>query len=149
LAQAQSRILKNSSRRIEALEGQLRHHDLRVRTSMMRRQLESRAAELNSAISRRLVGHATELNRLTVALIRAGDTILLLRRSRWEKIDGNLQALSPKAILERGYALVFDANGHLVKQAAQLNPGQAIRAQLGKGEFTAKVEKIREEPSKG
>jgi exodeoxyribonuclease VII large subunit len=67
---------------------------------------------------------------------------LLRRRSRWERLHSNLQALSPKAILARGYALVFDATGHLVKQAAQLKAGEQVRTQLGRGEFTAEVKLV-------
>jgi exodeoxyribonuclease VII large subunit len=46
------------------------------------------------------------------------------------------------AILDRGYALVFDANGELVKDAAQLSAGDPIRARLARGEFSADVLKI-------
>ena len=52
-------------------------------------------------------------------------------------------ALSPKAILSRGYALVFDASGNLVREAAQVKPGAAVRAQLGRGELTATVGEIK------
>ena len=57
------------------------------------------------------------MDRLSVALRGAPETILLRRRSRWERVHSQLEALSPKAILARGYALVFDADGRLVKQA--------------------------------
>ena len=143
MAQSQSRLLKNQTRRIEALEAQLRRHDLRVRTGVMRRQLESRTGELNAAILRLLVSRRTDLNRITVASCAATpEMILLRRRSRWERAHGSLEALSPKAILARGYALVFDAEGRLVNQASQLAPGERVRTQLGRGEFTAKVERV-------
>jgi exodeoxyribonuclease VII large subunit len=142
LAQAQTRILKNNYRNLESLEAHLRRHDLRVRAGLMRRQLESNAAELNSVISRLLVGRMTDVNRLSVALTRAGETLLLRRRSRWEQVQGKLQTLSPKAILDRGYALVFDNAGQLVKQVHQLKPGQPVRTQLAGGEFTATVDEI-------
>ena len=93
--------------------------------------------KLSSAVSRLLVGRRTELDRLTVALGRASETVLLRRRSRWERLHSSLLALSPKAILARGYALVFDAEGRLVKQASQLTAGDQVRTQLGRGEFTA------------
>ena len=67
------------------------------------------------------------------------------RRSRWERLHSSLEALSPKAILARGYALVFDAEGRLVKQASQLKPGSQVRTQLGRGEFTAKVDQVKDE----
>jgi exodeoxyribonuclease VII large subunit len=142
LAQTQSRLLKDYSRRLETLEAHLRQHDLRVRAGVMRRELDARTAELISAASRLFVSRQTRVEQLTVALRRSGETILLRRRSRWERLNSNLQALSPKAILARGYALIFDAKGHLVKQAAQLKPGEPIRAQLGRGEFTAEVKLV-------
>ena len=145
LAQAQSRTLKNYSRRIDGLESHLRRHDLRVRTGVMRRQLDARAAELNAAILRLLAGRRTNFDRLTVALRSAPEMILLRRRSRWERAQGSLEALSPKAILARGYALVFDAAGHLIKQASQLKPGEHVRTQLGRGEFMAQVEQVEDD----
>ena len=80
-----------------------------------------------------------------MALGRASETVLLRRRSRWERLHGSLQALSPKAILARGYALVFDADGRLVKQASQLTSGDQVRTQLGRGEFTARVDQVKDE----
>ena len=147
LAQAQSRILKNESRRVDSLEASLRRHDLRVRTGEMRRQLETQTAQLTSATLRHLVARRTELNRLVTSLGSAGPSLLLRRRSRWERLHSNLQALSPKAILDRGYALVFDENGLLVKQASQLKAGEQVRTQLRSGEFTSTVERVKNESS--
>ena len=145
LAQSQSRMLKNQTRRVDTLEAQLRRHDLRVRTGVMRRQLESRTGELNSAILRLLVARRTDLDRATVALRGTPEMILLRRRSRWDRSRSSLEALSPKAILARGYALVFDAEGRLVKQASQLAPGEHVRTQLGRGEFVSQVERVEDE----
>ena len=139
LAQSQSRILKTSARRLDALEAHLRRHDPRVRSGVMRRRLESQTAALQAAISRLLTARQSALDRLGLALQAAPATILLRRRARWERAATSLQALSPKAILGRGYALVFDAQGRLVKEASQLSPGDQVRTQLGKGEFTSKV----------
>lgn len=145
LAQAQSRILKRHARRIDVLEAHLRRHDLRVRTGDMRRQLDSRTSQLDSALARLLVARRTEIEKLTAALVGALQTILLRRRSRWERLHSGLEVLSPKAILGRGYALVFDQAGQLVKQASQLKAGGHVRTQLGRGEFTAKVEHVEDE----
>ena len=144
LAQSQSRVLKSYARKMDAIESQLRRHDLRVRTGVMRRQLEARAAQLDNVISRLLLARRTELDRLNTALRVLPGTILPRSRSRWERSHSNLEALSPKAILARGYALVFDADGRLVKQASQLRPGEHVRTQLGGGEFTARVDRVGE-----
>ena len=147
LAQAQSRILRTMARRVDESENRLRHHDLRVRAGAMRRQLESRAAEVAAAVSRLLLGRRSQLDRLTVALARASETALLRRRSHWERLDSNLQALSPRAILARGYALVFDSQGRLVKLASQLKSGNRVRTQLAQGEFTATVDVVNDSDS--
>ncbi len=145
LAQAQSHILKDLDRRLTGYETQLRHHDLRVRAGAMRRQLDSRTSELRAALTRLLGGQQTELDRLAVALGRASETVLLRRRSRWERMHSSLLALSPKAILARGYALVFDAGGRLVKTAGQVTSGDQVRTQLGRGEFTSRVDRVKDE----
>jgi len=113
----------------------------------MRRQLDGQTAALHSSVMRRLVGRRNELGGLTVALGRASETILLRRRAHWQQLHSSLEALSPKAILARGYALVFDDEGRLVRQAAQLKPGSRVRTQLGRGEFTAKVDHVEDEPA--
>jgi len=144
LAQAQSNLLKKLGRQVDRYEAQLRHHDLRVRVGDIRRHLASDTAELGSAVSLLLLGRRTQLERLTMGLGRASQTVLLRRRSSWERLHSNLLALSPKAILARGYALVFDADGRLVKQASQLTSGDVVRTQLGQGEFTAKIDQVKE-----
>jgi exodeoxyribonuclease VII large subunit len=45
------------------------------------------------------------------------------------------------AILERGYALVFDSSGKLVKSSEQVEKGDEISARLAQGTLTARVEK--------
>lgn len=147
LAQSQSGILKRHARRIDALDAHLRRHDLRVRTGVMRRQLESRATELNAAVARLLTTRRNELDRLSTALRGAPETILLRRRSRWERVRTSLEALSPKAILARGYALVFDTDGRLIKQAGQLKAGDRVRTLVGQGEFAAQVEQVKDKTS--
>jgi exodeoxyribonuclease VII large subunit len=63
----------------------------------------------------------------------------LQRKSRLERMTSQLEALSPLAILERGYALVFDASGKLVKDASDLSAGDEISATVARGTFTATI----------
>ena len=142
MAQTQRRNLAILRRTHDALDSRLRHHDMRVRLGEMRRQLEQRSRELHTLMQRLLTSKVTHADQLTAQLSRSTETLLLLRRSRLERLQGNLSALSPTAILSRGYALVFDATGNLVKDASQLKTGDAVRAQLGRGEFTAQVKKV-------
>jgi exodeoxyribonuclease VII large subunit len=142
MAQAQGRNLANLRRKHEALDTRLSHQDVRVRLATTRRQLEQRTSELEAHARRFFASKQTQLDQLTAAMGRAAETVLLRRRSRWERLHSSLTALSPKAILARGYALVFDAKGNLVKDAGQLQRGDSVRAQLGRGEFTAEVAEV-------
>jgi exodeoxyribonuclease VII large subunit len=67
--------------------------------------------------------------------------MLLRQRARIDQAQQQLKALSPVAILERGYALVFDSAGKLVKSSAQVESGDLVSARLARGTFTARVEK--------
>jgi len=142
LAQAQSQNLARLRRRHVSLDTRLRHQDMRVRLTDTRRQLERRDAALEALTARLLSEKINRVVQLTASLSRATETLVMLRRSRWERIYTSLTALSPKAILSRGYALVFDAAGNLVKDASQLTSGDRVRAQLGHGEFAAEVKSI-------
>jgi exodeoxyribonuclease VII large subunit len=68
---------------------------------------------------------------------------LLQRRGRLDHLSGQIEALSPMAILERGYALVFDKSGKLVKDASQVKVGEEISARLAKGSVDSVVKKTR------
>ena len=142
MAQAQSRILKNYARRIDALDARLRHHDLRLRLGAIRRRLDERTSRLGAAVSRLLTTRDNQLRSLSTAMSSAESTLMLRRRARLERLQSVLEKLSPTAILARGYALVFDGEGHLIREVSQLHSGQKVRTRLAAGEFTAKVEKI-------
>lgn len=147
MGEAQRRNLALLRRRHEALDSRLRHQDMRVRLGVIRQELERRTSQLWTQTDRLLSGKKIQVEQLSAAIGRAAETILLRRRSHWERLHSNLAALSPKAILARGYALVLDANGKLVKDASQLNAGDAVRTQLGHGEFTATVDEVKPEPA--
>ena len=50
-----------------------------------------------------------------------------------------LRALSPAATLQRGYAIVQRADGHVVRAAGEVQPGDAVRLRLAEGERRAVV----------
>jgi exodeoxyribonuclease VII large subunit len=110
-------VLREYHRRLDVAASRVRHFDFRRGLAVTRTQLEVAAGNLTRAMRVRLADHRARLNELFA----------------------KLNALSPVKILGRGYALVFDANGALVKDAAQLSPGQQISARVARGSFTAEV----------
>jgi len=116
---AQRQLLGQMRRHWEAVSATVRHYDLRLVLSGMRKELASGTAAL-------------------VAVMR---NLLLQYKVRSERLHTALESLSPLAILERGYALVFDSEGKLLKDARRLKVGDEISARLAHGEIHAAVTK--------
>jgi exodeoxyribonuclease VII large subunit len=119
LAHGQRDVIEKQRRRFETLSAAVRHYDVRRVLDGMKKDLDAR----------------------TTAIISAARNLLLERKVRVERMDTALQALSPLAILERGYALVFDASGKLLKDAGKVKGGDEISARLAKGTVSATVKK--------
>jgi exodeoxyribonuclease VII large subunit len=76
-------------------------------------------------------------------LIRAMQQRTAMTRQHFSAVTGNLNAVSPLATLERGYAIVRHAGrDSVVRNATELKTGDAIETQLAKGSVTATVTNI-------
>jgi exodeoxyribonuclease VII large subunit len=60
-----------------------------------------------------------------------------LGRERWRGLTQALNAVSPLAVLARGYAVVTGPDGYIVRRVEQAQPGAALRVQVSDGEFGA------------
>jgi exodeoxyribonuclease VII large subunit len=106
----------------------------------MRRRWEMYSAAVRHYDARRvLAGIRSELEAQTAALAGAMRNLMLQYKVRAERVGRALDMLSPLAILERGYALVFDGEGRLVKDAGQVSAGEEIRARVARGEIRAVI----------
>jgi exodeoxyribonuclease VII large subunit len=117
LEKAERQLLERCHRRSELVAAAVRHYDARRRMAAIRQQLAAQVANLAAAARTRLLESRGALDRRTASL----------------------EALSPVAILNRGYALVFDAKGQLVKDAARLEVGDEVSARLARGRIQARV----------
>jgi len=79
------------------------------------------------------------LDRANTRLDRAVTTIFAQRRASLNAATARLQALSPLKVLARGYALVYNQDGTLLRSAGHISTGQTIRARLAEGSLTAQV----------
>ena len=60
-------------------------------------------------------------------------------RERLGLAAASLDALSPLAVLQRGYAIAQDASGKLVRDAASVNVGDEVSVRLAKGKLNTRV----------
>ena len=104
--------------------------------------LESRVSRRTPRLHRSNKHAAWDLEFESHPLDRLGGAATLRlerQRHRLSAVSGRLDALSPLRILERGYALVRDAEGRVLKRVAQLAPGLAFRLRVTDGEVAARV----------
>jgi len=80
-------------------------------------------------------------------LDRTGDRLVRCMETRIEKSgalltahSARLDALSPLKVLGRGYAVVRDANGNILKRVAQLPSGKEFRLRVTDGEVHGRVQ---------
>ena len=92
---------------------------------------------------RRVERERQQVDNLSMQLAR--DTIhrLELNRANLKNADGRLTALDPRAVLQRGYALVRLDDGTIIRSAEQLNEGTRTTTLLAHGSAVSRVESTR------
>jgi exodeoxyribonuclease VII large subunit len=108
------------------------------------RQTVAGRAERLAAVGARL--RIPDLSRPAIRLdaARRDLAVSLARRleqaeRRVELAGASLELVSPYGVLNRGYAIVTDARGAIVREAATLAPGQPVSVRLARGMFDADV----------
>jgi exodeoxyribonuclease VII large subunit len=135
-----SMLLHRSAQRVDDLSQRLElvlDHAIRVR--------QSRTSELAASVLRhdprqalaqareRLLAFSTHLDRAAERLLHSSAVAL-------SSLEARLLSLSPLSVLERGYALVLNSDGSLVRSSAQLASGDLLNTRLADGSFTSRVE---------
>ena len=115
---------------------------LRWRLAAARSRLDAVAA--HRAFRRpleRIEDLALRLDELDARANRALRQRLLLARSQVQQQAARLESLSPLGVLSRGYSLTQRAaDGRIVRDAAELKPGDEIVTRFGKGSAASRVE---------
>jgi exodeoxyribonuclease VII large subunit len=111
--------------------------DLRSRLSIISGRLEAFRLDRQVGETRIRLGHL-------VSRLAAGQKAhLALAGQRLSRASAQLEAMSPLAVLGRGYSLTWDAKGNLLRNASDVEPGDEIRLTLHRGELDCRVENRR------
>jgi exodeoxyribonuclease VII large subunit len=147
--------------RLEGSKRLLRHPGQKL--AWQKERLVHVLNRLNSAAGSQLGAQITRLDRLDTRLKRIslpqralhararledllsrGRTVQKNRLARvqeqWQTTLVHLNALNPLSILLRGYALVRDEKGVIIRERGQVNSGQALNIRLARGEIKVKVQ---------
>ena len=110
--------LRERQRQVADLTAAVLRHDPRQNLGLARERLAACRTRLDRSLERTLNRWAAQLSAL----------------------DARLNSLSPLAVLDRGYALVLDAGGALVRSTAQVASGDKVVTRLADGAFISRVE---------
>jgi exodeoxyribonuclease VII large subunit len=148
LAALQSRLrhpgerLRERAQRLDELELRLRKAILRLlddRRSRLQRQ-QARLVQIRP--ERQISRMRQQLGSLRQQLQRQMAYLLHDKRLRSAALAGQLNAVSPLATLERGYAIVQDSQGRVIDDASLLNIDDLIETRLAKGRLRSRVTDI-------
>ena len=82
------------------------------------------------------------LDDLAHTLVVGMDHIIKLNKEELKTVVGKLEALSPLAVLSRGYSITFKLpDAKIVRAIKALRPGDKVKTKLSRGEFISVVEK--------
>lgn len=123
----------------ERLVTALRAH---VRDARGRAESLARAYGLRE-FPRGLAARRDRATGLSGRLLNAATSSTLAERRRLGSLADRLRALSPRAVMERGYTLVRGADGRLVRGVDALTAGDRITVEFARGEAGAMIQSIR------
>jgi exodeoxyribonuclease VII large subunit len=166
LGVALRRRISTAKQRLTKCSARVLSFDLRARAAVLRRRIEQRQeilrAALERVITRKQRGFAAmhvrfarlDLRarvarlRRTVddrssALVARMDRLLIAGKRRLESAALKLQERSPFQLLERGYAIAYDASGKVLRSANEIAIGEDISVRLARGQIDANVKRKR------
>ena len=94
----------------------------------------------------RLEGRRDHLAHLQYRLNNAAQLQLSSAEAKLNQLGASLIQLDPQTVLNRGYALAFDENGHAVRDAGTLHPGTVLNLNFAKGAALATVNQVVAQP---
>jgi exodeoxyribonuclease VII large subunit len=120
LESAGARRLRGRAQRLEALHARLQRQNMSLKVANARYRLQRALIRLEALAGQRPAALRQRLNRATA----------------------RLEAMSPLAVLQRGYAIAYGADGRILRAASQASLGDDVRVRLGSGALTAEVKKV-------
>lgn len=140
LARGALRGLERERARLARLAHALARGSPAARLARRRARLDALGEEMCSALRLRLERDRHRVASAHSGLARGIERRMSRERARLSAASAGLDALSPLAVLGRGYALVRRGDdGALVRRAADCAPGDALHVRLAEGALEATV----------
>lgn len=109
-----------------------------VRNANMR--LSNSISSLSNVTARRIIPAIEKINAMGTQIGYAAQSVVSRQHDKMSACEQLLKALSPQAVLSRGYS-VTRCNGHILTDAATVPDGAEVTTQLASGEIVSIVKK--------
>lgn len=139
---------KEAGLRIRAAEAALARIKPDRVLQLLKLRCDTAERALRDVVSRRLTDAANVLDRFAEKLERSARRGVEVAREKVNSSAGRLHALSPQAVLERGYSIVT-SKGQNVRSVGQLAVGHEFDLRLADGMVSGAVLSIRSSDGKG
>ena len=108
---------------------------------MQRATLARLRSRLERSPQRWLTPHGRTLLELRQRTLGSGTNLVLEPRHELLSLVARLEALSPLAVLSRGYAIAFsERSQRALRSVSEAQPGDGVRLRLADGELRARIE---------
>ena len=85
-----------------------------------------------------------KIERMRALLERRMTAILAGCAMRQKSLEGQIVQLNPTSVLDRGFAIVFDQNQKIVRDADLVQAGQSLQVRVARGQFGVVADKTAE-----
>lgn len=148
LERALRRFLAKRQAELGQLERRMGARHPQVIVAAVRGSIMPREVRLGAATRRRVEQSRTLLGQLEVRLGAAMNRRMEQSRTLLGRQAVRLEAMSPLAVLSRGYAIATDESGRAVRNARDVAVGDRVAVRVHRGKFVADVvEVLPEEPT--
>ncbi len=128
------------------LQSQRMHRALSARLERMRANVKLFAsAKAFRLLEHRLMSQRQALDGMHERAFRGAREQIGLAKAQLVRMQAQLRALDPAAVLERGYAILTDADGHALGGVAAMQAGDTVNIRMHDGTAGARVESIEKE----
>lgn len=143
----QQRRLQHPGQRVQQWSLRLDELDMRLRNAVQRQRrdreqhlriLQARLQRHQPSLRVQQLRTRLEFSQRQLPLLMQG--MLQRHRRQWSALAQLLNSVSPLATLQRGYAIVHDEHGAVIRDARAAPIGSTVRARLAVGELTCTVQ---------
>ena len=134
-------LLKEQSQSLDNFELRLLRAIQSITTNTKQNfQILSNQVYQSSALQKFLI-YKDQLNNNLKSLKVQQANLIEKRKLKLQSMSSNLKAVSPLAVLDRGYAIVMNDKGKVIKSSKEVKIGDIINTRLAQGELISNVSK--------